>query len=177
MNALLGGLIAGLGSGIVFRSKGSSGGLDIIAIIFRKYRGYSIGQTFFLINLFILAASILVTNLQLALYSAISIYVSAQVVDMVQSGLQVKRTAMIISEKADDIAAAIMHNLHRGCTFLDGHGAYSGKEKKLVMTIVGKSELPRLKEIVFSIDPSGFMTVNEAIEVYGKGFRAEIHDF
>lgn len=177
LNAVMGGVIAGIGSGIIFRSKGSSGGLDIIAIIIQRYRGYNIGQVFFLINTLVLLASLMVSNLSLTLFSALSIYISAQVVDYVQAGWHVKRTAMIITDKWEEIAQAILHVLHRGCTFISARGGYSGEGKEIVITTVGKTEVPRLKEIVFQIDHSAFIIINEAIEVYGKGFKSSQHEF
>lgn len=177
LDAVMGGVIAGIGTGIIFRSKGSSGGLDIIAIIIQRYRGYNIGQVFFFINILVLLISLLVSKLSLTLFSALSIYISAQVVDYVQAGWQVKRTAMIITDKWEEVADTILHGLHRGCTYISARGVYSGKDKQIVITTVGKTEVPRLKEIVFQIDHGAFIIINEAIEVYGKGFKNSQHEF
>ncbi|MGR6835475.1 YitT family protein [Syntrophomonas erecta] len=171
LSAIFGGTLSGIGSGLVFRSKGSSGGTDIIAFIVRRYWGYNIGQTFFIINLMIIAASTLVNSVELALFAAISIFISSKVVDVVEAGPQVTRTAMIISNECDDITDAIIHNLHRGCTYMVGRGAYTGNAKQIIMVTVGKTQLPRLKEIVFHIDPEAFMTISETIEAYGHGFK------
>ncbi len=177
LSAIFGGVVAGLGTGIIFRSKGSSGGLDIVAIVVRRLWGYDLGETFFATHLLVLAASLLITNLELTLFSAISIFLSSQVMDTVEAGLQVNRTAMIISGKHIDIADAILDTLHRGCTFLPARGAYSGEEKALIMVTVGKTQLPRLKEIVFKLDPGAFITVSETIEVYGQRFKKGLPDF
>lgn len=177
LDAVMGGVIAGIGSGIVFRSKGSSGGLDIIAIIAQRYRGYNIGQTYFLINVLVLLALLAVSNLSLTLFSALSIYISAQVVDYVQAGWQVKRTVMIITDKWQEIADGVLNGMHRGCTYISAQGVYSGKGKEIVLTTIGKTEVPRLKEIIFQIDPAAFIIINEAIEVYGKGFKNTSHEF
>jgi len=175
--SLFGGVIAGVGAGVIFRFKGSSGGLDIIAVIFKRFRGYNIGQTFFMGNLLVLGLSLLVFSLEGALYSGISIFVSSKVLDSVEAGPQVGRSAMIVSDHYEDIAYAIMNNLHRGCTYLPGEGAYSGKDKKIIMVTVGKTQLPRLKEIVFQLDPGAFISVNETIEAYGEGFKSSKADF
>lgn len=177
LDAVMGGVIAGIGSGIIFRSKGSSGGLDIIAIIVQRYRGHNIGQVFFFINALVLLASLMVSNLSLTLFSALSIFVSAQVVDYVQAGWQVKRTVMIITDKWEETAETILFGLHRGCTYISAHGVYSGMEKQIVITTVEKTEVPRLKEIVFQLDPGAFIIINEAVEVYGKGFKSSQHEF
>ncbi|NLW91415.1 MAG: YitT family protein [Syntrophomonadaceae bacterium] len=177
LDAVMGGVIAGIGSGIIFSSKGSSGGLDVIAIIVQRYRGHNIGQVYFFINVLVLLAALLVSNLTLTLFSALSIYVSAQVVDYVQAGWQVKRTAMIISDKWEEVADSILFGLHRGCTYISARGVYSGKDKQIVVTTVAKTEVPRLKEIVFQIDSGAFIIINEAVEVYGKGFKSNQHEF
>lgn len=177
LSALLGGVIAGIGSGIILHSKGSTGGLDIIAVLVRRFRGYNIGQVTFASNLLVLTLSLLTFNIQLALFSAISIFISSQVIDFVIYGPELNRTAMIISRNHEDITYAIINNLHRGCTCLPARGAYTGENVNIVMVTVARTQLPRLKEIVFQLDPQAFITVNETIEVYGKGFRTELSDF
>ena len=169
--AIFGGAMGGIGTGIIFHSKGSSGGLDIIAVIIKRYWGYNIGQTFFAANLLVISLFLLLSSLELALFSAIGIFVSSRMVDLVESGLNVSRTAMIISKQHEEIVYGILHNLQRGCTYLSGTGAYSSKEEKIIMTTVGKTQLPRLKEIVFQIDSQAFLIINETIEVFGKGFK------
>ncbi len=175
--SIFGGVLSGVGTGIIFRCKGSSGGTDIIAVIVKRLWGYNIGQTGFVVNLIVLALSLLTSTIELALFSAIAIFVSSQMVDMVQTGLQTSRTAMIISQKSQNIASAVLKNLNRGCTYLPGVGAYSGDDVRIVMTTVAKTQLPRLKEIVFHVDPQAFIIINEVIEVYGQGFKKRDADF
>lgn len=175
--AVLGGVLAGIGTGIIFRSKGSSGGTDIIAVIIKRYWGYNIGQTVFASNLIVLTLSLLTSTIELALFSAIAIFVSSRMVDTVETGFQISRTAMIISKKSQDITTAILNNLKRGCTYLPGIGAYSGEDVRIIMTTIGNTQVPRLKELVFQIDPHAFIIINEAIEVYGQGFKKSEADF
>lgn len=177
LSALLGGVIAGTGSGIILHSKGSTGGLDIIAVLVRRFRGYNIGQVTFISNLLVLTLSLVTFNIKLALFSAISIFVSSRVMDLVIYGPELNRTAMIISRNSDDITYAIIHDLHRGCTCLPAWGAYTGENKNIIMVTVARTQLPKLKEVVFQLDPQAFITVSETIEVYGKGFRTELSDF
>lgn len=177
LSALLGGVIAGTGSGIILHSKGSTGGVDIIAVLFRRYRGYNIGQVSFASNLLLLTLSLITFNLKLALFSAISIFIASRVVDLVIYGPEINHTAMIISDNCEDITYAIINNLHRGCTYLPARGAYTGETKNIIMATVARTQLPRLKEIVFQLDPHAFITISETIEVYGKGFRTELSDF
>lgn len=171
LSAILGGVLSGVGLGIVFRSKASSGGTDIIAIIVKRLWGFNIGQTSLALNLLVIAVLALVVDLGVAMYSAIAIFVSSQVIDMVQSGLERTETAFIISPHYEDIAHAILHNLHRGCTYLSAQGAYSGHSEMLILVTVGRMQLPRLKEMVFGIDQAAFMIITDSIEVYGRGFK------
>jgi uncharacterized membrane-anchored protein YitT (DUF2179 family) len=177
LSAILGGVILGLGSGICLRSKGSSGGMDIIAVIISNSWGYNFGSISFAINLVILGVFLFASNVELTLISAISIFVSGKMVDQVQTGYNVSKTAMIVSEQCTDIAAEIIANLNRGCTYLVGRGAYTGETRDIIMVTVSRTQLPRLKEIVFQIDPQAFITINETIEVLGKGFKKSGPEF
>lgn len=177
LSTVFGGVLTGIGSGFVLRGKGSSGGTDIIAVIVRRFWGYNFGQTFLVANLSILALFLLTSSLELALYSVISIYISSRMVDLVESGPYVTRTVFVISKEHEEITHAIIHTLHRGCTYLLGQGAYTGEHRQIIMVTVGKTQLPRLKEIVFQIDPEAFITISETIEVYGHGFRDSQADF
>lgn len=177
LSAVFGGVLTGIGIGFLLRSKGSSGGTDIIAVIVRRFWGYNFGQTYLTTNLAILALFLFTASLELTLYSGISIYISSQMVDLVESGPYVTRTVFIVSQEYEEITHVIIHTLHRGCTNLAGIGAYTGEARQIIMVTVGKTQLPRLKEIVFQIDPEAFMTISETIEVYGHGFRDSQADF
>jgi uncharacterized membrane-anchored protein YitT (DUF2179 family) len=175
--SILGGVLGGIGTGINLRSKGSTGGLDIIAAIIKRRWGYSFGVTSLAFNLVIIGVFTVSSGIELALFTAISMFVNSKVIDSVESGLSISKTVMIISRSYDDIAHAILEDMHRGCTIIDGRGAYTGEEKSILMVTVGKTQLPRLKEIVFEIDPNAFITINESIEVYGQGFKSSRADF
>lgn len=171
LSALLGGVLSGVGLGIVFRSKASSGGTDIIAIIVKRLWGFNIGQTSLALNLLVIALLAVVVDIAVAMYSAIAIFVSSQVIDLVQSGLERTETVIIISPHYETIAHAILHNLHRGCTYISAQGAYSGQKEMLILVTVGRMQLPRLKEMVFSLDESAFMIITDSVEVFGRGFK------
>lgn len=177
LTSILGGVLSGLGTGINLRSKGSTGGLDIISAILKRYWGYSFGATSLAFNLVIIAIFTVSSGLELALFTAISIFVAARVLDTVEAGPSISKTALIVSKNYDDIAQTILEHMHRGCTMMDGRGAYTGEQNKILMVTIGKNQLPRLKEIVFGIDPNAFMSINESIEVYGQGFKSSKADF
>lgn len=175
--AILGGILSGIGTGMNLRCNGSTGGLDIIAAIVKRYRGYSFGETFLVFNLIIIGIFTVTASAELAMFSAISIFVGSKTVDTVVAGLSTSKTVMIISEHGEEIASELMQEVHRGCTLLDGKGAYTGEEKNIVMVTVGKTQLPKLKEIIFQIDPRAFLTISESTEVYGKGFKSSRAEF
>ncbi len=175
--AIFGGAVAGVGSGIIFRSQGSTGGIDIISVIARKRWGVSLGQTSFITNLIVISLSIFSTSISLTLYSAISIFISSQVIETVVSGLQTTYTAMIISDEHETILPTIFKNLQRGCTLLDARGGYTGVVRPIIMVTVAQTQLPRLREVVFQIDSRAFIIVNESNEVYGMGFKGSGNDF
>ena len=134
--------------------------------------GFNIGQTSLALNLLVVGLLALIIDIQVVMYSAIAIFVSSQVIDQVEAGLGVSETILIISPHYEEIAHAILHDLHRGCTFLPAKGAYSGQSEMLILVTVSRIQLPRLKEMVFAIDESAFMIITDSIQVYGRGFKA-----
>ncbi|MGI5912204.1 MAG: YitT family protein [Syntrophomonadaceae bacterium] len=171
ISALLGGIISGFGVGLTLMFRGSSGGLDIIAGIFHKRWGIDFGNTILVTNLVVLTSGLITSSVLLILYSAMSIFASAKVVNSVTSGFRAKKTVMIISHNSKEIADAILHQMKRGCTLLLGSGAYTGQTENIIMVTVGKTQLPRMKEMIFVIDPQAFLTITDTVEVYGRGFR------
>lgn len=169
--AFWGGALTGSGLGFVFRSKGSSGGTDIVAIIIRRFWGFHVGAVSFAINLVVVALFLAVSDLSTALYSGIAILASSKMVEAVETGLQAAHTAFIISARPEVITEAILHNLHRGCTWIPAIGAYSGQKQTVILVTISRMQLPRLKEIVLSIDGSAFMIVSESTAAYGHGFQ------
>jgi len=171
--AVFGGILNGIGMGIVFRKRGSLGGSDIIAVIFNKYSSFSIGSVLMATNGIILLLSAVYFNVQLALYTMISMYISTQVIDFVQEGLNHRKSIIIISDKQEEITSAILEKLNRGVTFLHGEGAYTHREKEIIYCIIKTMELPKLKDLVTRIDPKAFMSVSDTKEVLGRGFYVE----
>ncbi len=171
LSALLGGTLNGLGVGLALVNRGSTGGLDIIAGIVHRIWGVNFGTTIFVTNGVVLAAALITSNIELTLYSALTMFVSSKMVDSVTSGFIAKKTVIIVSKKSDDIAHAILHRMHRGCTFLTGKGAYTGQIEDIIMVTTGKTQIPRLKELIFHLDPHAFITITDTVEVYGRGFK------
>lgn len=168
--ALAGGALMGAGSGLILRSLGSAGGLDIIAIILNQRYNLRIGQFFFGFNLCLYAAALRYVQTDLVLYSLAMNYVSSQVIDAVTGLFNQRKAVFIVSERPREVAAAVVERIQRGATYLYGEGAYTGKEKKVVLTVVNNLELKRLEEEVFRIDPEAFLIIENTFNVLGKGF-------
>lgn len=164
------GVISGLGSGIFFKSGASAGGTDIISMIMKKKRNLSVGTVSFVCNLAVLSLSLILFDLKIALYTSISMWVSGKITDQVIEGLNRNKAVTIVSEKNIEISERIMKELNRGVTLLEGFGAYSKSEKKVVNCVVSHFEIVKLKELVFEVDPNAFMFFTETTEVSGKDF-------
>lgn len=169
--AIFGGALSGCGVGTALMFRGSTGGLDIIAGIVHRLWGVNFGTTLFVTNGIVLLTALVTSNIELTLYSAITMFASATMVNYVTSGFQKKKTVIIVSKKPEAITEAILHGMHRGCTYLLGKGAYTGQDENIIMVTTGKSEIPRLKELIFQRDSQAFLTITDTVEVYGGGFR------
>lgn len=168
---LFGGLVDGVGMGLVFRARGTTGGTDIIAKLVNRHTGTQLGQVILWVNTGVLLAAALIVGLQPALYALIVNFVGSRVVDAVQEGAVYARSAMIVSRKPDAIRQGIIQDLQRGVTILQGQGGYTEMEQRVLYVAVAKSEIATLKRVVNSADPDAFMVITEAHEVLGYGFK------
>lgn len=169
LGAILAGIICGIGAGVIFRSAGSVGGIDILSVYLYKRFSLNLGLTSFVVNSLILAGAAVFFNLEMALYTFIFVYTQAKLTDAVITGFNRREAVIIISDKPHEIAETIMTDLRRGVTFLEGAGAYSGTHKEIILSIISLTELARMKELIFHIDPRAFVIVNETTEVLGLG--------
>ncbi|HDI59851.1 MAG TPA: YitT family protein [Desulfobacteraceae bacterium] len=167
---LAGGTLIGTGSGIILNSLGSGGGNDIIAIILNQRFNFRIGTFFFLFNISLFAFSLGRLPLDLVLFSLAMSFVTSQTVNYFLSIFNQRKLVLIISEHADAIAAEILSRIHRGATYLEGRGAFSGRRKDVLLTVVNNYQLKRVEELVFSIDPAAFVIMENTFNVLGKGF-------
>lgn len=168
---LYGGLLAGLGIGLVFRSRGTTGGDDIVAQLLYRFRGIPVNASIVAIDAVILALVGLRFGPEKALYALISAFAASKAIDAVLQGFRPARLAYIISETPDDIASRIQTVTGHGVTFLTGQGAYTGRPYKVILTAVRQVELPVVTGIVREMDPAAFVIVSEAREVLGYGFK------
>jgi uncharacterized membrane-anchored protein YitT (DUF2179 family) len=168
LSALYSGVICGAGAGIILRSLGSAGGLDILAVVLNKKYGVRPGSILSLINILIIGTGAFFHDFEMSLYSIIFVYTSSKIIDAVLTGFNRRKSMMIISDHSEKIAQEILVREDRGVTFFNGTGAYSGRDKKVIFTILNLTELPKMKELVFNTDPNAFMVINDTLEVLGK---------
>lgn len=165
--AVFGGALNGLGLALVLKAGGSTGGTDVIGVILNRRYSLSMGEVMLAFNGLIVAASALIFDLTSALYTLITMFVTSRAVDALQHTRD-RKTALIITEESDKIAAAIHEELHRGVTFLQGEGAYQHGQRKVIMCVLTRFEIAQLKEIVLREDPQAFMTISDTNEVIGR---------
>lgn len=170
--ALYGAVICGFGLGMVFSVGGSTGGSDIIVRLLKlKYQYVPIGIITTMFDACVAVLTGLVfKDVNMALYSGVCIFVTGRVLDAVVYKFDYSKVVLIISKHHAVIAKKIGDDLHRGSTFLEGQGVYSGQETKVILTAVKKQQIAELKELVVEIDPDAFIIVQEAHQVLGDGF-------
>jgi len=167
---LTGGLIGGVGSGLIFRVNGSTGGTDIIAGIMKKYYSLNLGFTGFAFNVVIVLIAATLFGLKLGILTLIAMYVGANITDKVVEGFNHRKSITIISDNGNLIAAAIIKEVGRGVTILHGEGAFTRHNKQIVFVVVNLTQIAKIKLVVEEQDPCAFMIVQDAAEVMGRGF-------
>lgn len=166
--ALFAGVICGVGGGVILRSLGSAGGLDILAVYTNKRWGLRPGIVIMASNALVLLAGALYFNIELALHSLIFVYTSSRVIDVILTGFNRRKALFIVSRESHKIADDILFRINRGVTYLKGKGGYTGEDSDVIFTVTTLTELPRMKDIVYGIDPEAFMVVNDTLEVLGR---------
>jgi uncharacterized membrane-anchored protein YitT (DUF2179 family) len=173
---IFGGVILGFGVGLVIRYGGSLDGTEILAILFNKKTPFSVGEFIMFFNLFILGSAGFVFSWDRAMYSLLAYFVAYKTIDITITGLDESKSVWIISDNAKLIGDAIMHRLGRGVTYLNGEGAFSGDDKKVIFCVINRLEEAKLKEIVTEYDINAFLAVADIAEVRGGRFKKrDIH--
>lgn len=175
LSALLAGIIMGVGSGIILRSLGSAGGLDILSVILLKRFSIRLGTTILAFNSLILVAGSILFSLEMALYTLIFLYVSSYIVNLVVTGLSQRKAVYIVSPQWQKITQEIHEKIQRGVTIIEGRGAYTGREEQILYTVITFRELSRLKQLIRDIDPDAFVVVTSTLEVMGHRIGTQPH--
>jgi len=171
LNTLYGAIVSGIGYGLVYRARGTSGGSDILARILNHYRGTPMTQSYLLVDTAVILGAGFIFGWKAALYAMIALYVSGLVAETTLEGGGTVRTAMIVTKEPETISNRVLDELQRGVTVLEGTGAYTGTERPVLYCVISRAEVATLKAIVHEMDPHAFMVIGVAHEALGEGFR------
>ncbi|PID88320.1 MAG: membrane protein [Bacteroidia bacterium] len=172
LSCIFGAVLIGSGLGLIFKSKATSGGSDIIAMIFAKYTKLPVGQLLVFVDSTIVIFGLIVfKDWKIPLYSWLVIFITGKVIDLVLEGVNFQKMLLIVSDKHELIRDKIINELERGGTFLSGEGMYNGDQKKMIFTVVNRRELAILESFIHQTDPQAFLTVVDAREILGNGFK------
>lgn len=173
LSSIFGGVLLGLGLGLIFKAKATSGGSDVIAMIIGKYTKLPLGQLMIAVDSVIVIFGLIVfQDWKIPLYSLLVIFITGKVIDVVLQGISYDKSLFIVSEKPQELRDKIINDLNRGGTFIQGKGMYNGNERTIIYTVVNRRELAILQEFINSVDPRAFMTVINANEIVGNGFKS-----
>ncbi|CAN7203643.1 YitT family protein [Rossellomorea sp. LjRoot5] len=171
LGALFGGIGVGLGLGIVFRGRASTGGTDLAAQIVNKFTGFSLGTCVAMIDGMIVLSAAIVYDIERGLYALIGLYVTSKTIDLVQVGISRSKMALIITTRQEEVREGILNKIDRGVTKLSAYGGYTDDERPILMCVVDQTEFTKLKQLVKTIDPAAFVVTMDASEVLGEGFK------
>lgn len=172
LSSIYGGVLIGFGLGLIFKTRATSGGSDIIAMIIAKYTRLPLGQLMIYVDsAIVLLALVAFGDWEIPLYSWIVIYITGKVIDMTISGANFDKALLIISDKYEEIRHKLMFDLERGGTLINGVGMWEGQERKIIYTTLSRREVHMIKDFIIEIDPNAFVTVIDANEILGYGFK------
>ena len=173
LNTVVAGLIYGVAIGLIFRSGATSGGSDIISMILHKYTKISLGTLVLIVDSCItLTTFIAFGDIRLPIYSIIIIFIESKVIDLVVDGIKSYKTALIVTDKMEEVKNYILNDLKRGGTCITGEGLYNGTERKMIYVTMERADFVKLRANLRNLDPSAFVNVIDSAEIMGKGFKA-----
>ena len=175
LSAILAGIIIGVGSGIILRSLGSAGGLDILSIILMKRFSIRLGSSVLAFNALVLGVGAVLFSLEMALYTLVYLYVNSSMINLVVTGLSQRKAVHIISPKWETIAQEINEKIQRGVTIMRGQGGHTSQEHRILYTVITFRELTRLKRLISAVDPNAFVVVTDTLEVMGQRIGNQPH--
>ena len=177
LGAIFGGIILGIGVGLIIRNGGCLDGSEIVAIIFDKRTTFSVGEIVMAMNLVILGAAGFVYSWDSAMYSLVAYFIAYKMIDITITGLEESKGVMIITdaENSEKIADTLNAKLNRGVTILYGEGGYLKTPKHALYSVVTRLEITRLKDAVYEVDPSAFITIQDVHDVFGGRFTKSGH--
>ena len=175
--SIYGGIVVGIGSAINLKAAGSTGGSDLVAYIIRSYKQHFQTSTLIVVvDIIIVGLNVIVfKNIEIGLYSAISIFLMGKMIDIVFEGINFSKIIFIVSSKYEKIAKEIANKIERGSTAIYAKGMHTSEEKMMLMCVASRSQVARIKQIAVNIDKDAFIIISNARETWGKGFKRELH--
>nr|WP_194842171.1 YitT family protein [Gracilibacillus salitolerans] len=169
--AIFGGMIVGIGIGIVFRGKASTGGMDLAAQILHKYTALPLGVCLAVFDGLIVLTASFVFSIEEGLYALIGLFITSRTIDFVQVGLNTSKNVMVITNQPEEVRRILLNDIDRGVTIFKGSGGYTDEDRKVLMCVVQQNEFSKTTRAVKSIDPDAFVIAMNATEVLGEGFK------
>ncbi|CDQ41603.1 MULTISPECIES: YitT family protein [Virgibacillus] len=167
LGIIFGALLLGAGLGLIFIADGSTGGTTLLAYLLNYTKGYSFSKSLFYMDSVIIAAFIFIIGVNNMLYSFIFVYLCTKIADQVIGGFHNKKAMTIMSDKYEEISNVITNEFGNAATIYYGYGYYVNKDKRIIYTVIKKTELLKIKKRVQTIDPSSFVVIHEVKEVVG----------
>lgn len=165
--ALFGGIISGTGSGLAIRYGGAMDGIEVMAVIFAKKMGLSVGSFVMVYNVILyIICGFVINSWILPLYSIVTYYAALKTVDFIVDGLERSKAAFIVTSRSDKICKALQKEFSCGMTIINAKGGYSGKDRKVIYFVVNRFQIMKMKEIVQKIDPLAYITLNEVADIF-----------
>lgn len=172
---IYGGILVGLGTAIVLKGNSSTGGSDLVSFIIKEYKpNVRVGNLIIIIDIIIITLNVIFfKEIEIGLYSAISIYIMGKIIDIVFEGIYFTKLLLIVSNKTEEISKEIGKKVQRGATGIYGKGMYTNEEKLILMCAASRGDVNRIKVIAKKIDPKAFIIITNSREVVGLGFKKE----
>lgn len=170
--ALFAGLFVGVGLGIIFRTGGTSGGSAILARLANQYLGWGIGKAMLIIDIVVILGSVFIIGQEKAMYTLVSVYIGAKLIDFVVEGVSERIAVMIISSRPKEVLDQVTNSMSRGLTVLNGRGGYTGESKDVLYIVINNQEMVKLRKIIQDLDPNAYVTVHNVQELVRSGYKS-----
>lgn len=172
--ALFGGIISGIGSGLAIRYGGAMDGVEVMAVIFAKRLGITVGTFVMIFNVFLyVVCGILIQSWILPLYSIVTYAAALKTVDFIVEGFDRSKAAMIITNQPDAVCNALIEAFESGATKIEARGGYSNAEKTVIYFVVNRFQISKMKSLVHEADPAAYITITEVADVFRSNYTGE----
>lgn len=176
LSAFYGGILSGAGIGMLFARGISTGGTDLLTLMLKRHiPAISSGKLLMAVDMAVVVFAVFVfRNIEVALYSAVTIFVTSRVIDALTQGVDYAKVVYVVTARGREVADALMERLDRGTTIVPAIGGYSGEGKELIITVTRRNYLPHTLRLIREIDPAAFIYVTDSTEVHGEGFKLDM---